>query len=75
MNAGQLSKAIREKAQTLLDTDPDPDRAQYCKNCELAELLNTLARLVEGQSLYYAFGAPGDWGYGTPIGDALAARP
>jgi len=37
-------------------------------------LVNTLARLIETVSphdVHRAFGAPGDWGYGTPIGDAL----
>jgi hypothetical protein len=37
------------------------------------ELLRALARIVEGQTIYRAFGAPGDWGYGTPIGDTLFA--
>jgi hypothetical protein len=41
---------------------------------DMDELLLVLARIVEGRGLSSAFGAPGDWGYGTPIGDALAAR-
>ena len=39
------------------------------------DLLGCLLRLLPGQSLeeiHSAFGAPGDWGYETPIGDALA---
>lgn len=38
-----------------------------------AELLLVLARIVEGKAVSRAFGAPGDWGYNTPIGRALAA--
>lgn len=38
-----------------------------------AELLRVLARLLEGKTADRAFGAPGDWGYGTPIGSALYA--
>lgn len=39
-----------------------------------AELMRVLARIVEGKPVEKAFGAPGDWGYGTRIGDALAGR-
>lgn len=56
-----LSKAIRDKAQAHLATDADT-----------CELLRVLARVVEGRPLSRAFGAPGDWGYNTPIGEALA---
>lgn len=34
-------------------------------------LLQTLAHIVEGKTIEQAFGAPGDWGYGTAIGEAL----
>lgn len=56
-----LANAIRDKAETHIDTDVDT-----------CELLRVLARVVEGRSLAQSFGAPGDWGYGTPIGDAIA---
>jgi len=42
---------------------------------EAAELVGCLRRLVEGRTpdeIHKAFGAPGDFGYETPIGDALA---
>lgn len=48
------------------------DLAQRLRNG--AELLRVLRRLVAGRSrreLHDAFGAPGDWGYDTPLGDAL----
>jgi hypothetical protein len=38
---------------------------------EVAEFAKVLARVLEGKPLLRAFGAPGDWGYGTPIGTAL----
>ena len=37
-------------------------------------LLGVLAHIVDGKSVDCAFGAPGDWGYNTTIGSALAAR-
>ena len=42
---------------------------------EAVELVGCLRRLVpvgDLQALHRAFGAPGDFGYETPIGDALA---
>lgn len=36
------------------------------------ELLACLRRLVEGRSVRMAFGPPGDYGYETPLGEALA---
>ena len=38
-----------------------------------AELIRVLARVMEGKPPAKAFGAPGDWGYGTDIGKAIAA--
>jgi hypothetical protein len=41
---------------------------------EAVELTRCLRRLVESSDInavYRAFGAPGDFGYETPIGDAL----
>lgn len=37
-------------------------------------LLKTLTHIVNGKTVAEAFGSPGDWGYGTEIGDALASR-
>ena len=42
---------------------------------EAVELVRVLRRLAADRSvdeIHKAFGAPGDFGYGTPIGDALA---
>jgi hypothetical protein len=41
---------------------------------EAVELARCLRRLTQGRTtaeLHNAFGAPGDFGYGTPIGSAL----
>lgn len=62
-----LATALRAKAKRIIDSNEksDPEIA------DTGELLNVLARMVQGKGVYQAFGAPGDWGYGTPIGDAL----
>lgn len=42
---------------------------------EAVELVRCLRRLVQGRTvaeIHKAFGAPGDFGYETPIGDALS---
>lgn len=49
--------ALRDRPES---TDPDT-----------IELLHVLRRMLDGKPALKAFGAPGDWGYGTPIGDAL----
>lgn len=38
---------------------------------DVAELLRVLGRMIEGRGVLEAFGAPGDWGYETLIGEAL----
>jgi len=58
MKTTPLSQALRDKAATIEDT-------------QTAELIQVLAYLLEGRTLHKAFGAPGDWGYGRPIGDGV----
>lgn len=63
----ELRNVLCNRAKAMTDAD---------ENCgpevrDNAELLRVLARMVEGKSVYEAFGAPGDWGYETPIGEAL----
>ena len=62
----KLAKAVRDVADVLRNSEPRNDDAR--------ELLLVLARVLEGKDVKRAFGAPGDWGYNTPIGDALAGR-
>ncbi len=65
MNEPQLSKVLRDRAAKLYD--PNENKGDR----DTAELLCCLARMVAGRPVEKAFGAPGDWGYGTEIGDAL----
>jgi hypothetical protein len=61
----------RETLETLRDLDAD----DAWKLREAIELVGCLRRLVAGSTvteIYKAFGAPGDFGYDTPIGAALA---
>lgn len=78
MKPSPLSKALRNFAETLIPDDGDLeaiDREQKSlDHSTCAELVRVLARIVEGKSIDKAFGAPGDWGYGTPIGDGVFAR-
>lgn len=69
-----LERAVREIAERTsnLITDDSTD-AQVRTLRDAAELVRTLARMVSGKNLHQSFGAPGDWGYGRPIGDALMA--
>jgi hypothetical protein len=74
MNRLALAKAIREYARAVQDDGcNEPSNAKISDN-DTYELLIVLARVLEGKQIEKAFGAPGDWGYGTPIGDAIAGR-
>lgn len=66
MNKIKLADAVRTVALELHNSEADAD--------DVEELLRVLARVIEGKSLDCAFGAPGDWGYESPIGSALAVR-
>ena len=73
MNAAALSIAIRDRASRIGACDGQS--LSYGELADAAELLRVLARVVEGRDAARAFGSPGDWGYNTPIGAALAASP
>lgn len=72
MRYAPLTTILRGRAKLCQnDGDVDPERADD------SALFLALARLLENAELgivavRQAFGAPGDWGYGTEIGDALA---
>ena len=63
----KLCGAINHVAATLLEVEP-PNRRTVL---DAATLVRVLAQIVEGKEVLKAFGAPGDWGYNTPIGKAL----
>ena len=66
MDKAKLAVVIRETSEQVLDGKAQAN--------DVAELLLVLARILEGKDPAKAFGAPGDWGYSHPIGQALAGR-
>lgn len=63
------------RLDTLIEKLKEIDRKKQ-ENARLAaDLLKVLANIVDGMPVQKAFGAPGDWVYGTPIRQALAAAP
>ena len=70
MNATMLANTLRERADQVQAQEPRREL-----DFDNAELLRVLARVVEGKPLHKAFGVPGDWGYNTAIGKALASAP
>lgn len=74
METGQLAAALRNKAAEVRNmTTATAEEDQTLRDA--ADLLRVLAHVVDGKSLAKAFGAPGDWGYETAIGAAIAAAP
>lgn len=74
MNADTLQRALRAMADTpraVASTTDDLDSRTCRELRESSELILVLARLLAGKTIHEAFGAPGDWGYETPIGAAL----
>jgi hypothetical protein len=77
MDSKKLAVAVRELKGTLGDIADCPNAAVSDFDNEINEvrgLLSVLANMIEGMPADRAFGSPGDWGYGTAIGDALAGR-
>jgi hypothetical protein len=72
-----LAKAVRKRADYLGEEafaqQDDISGNLYRLARDVAELGRVLANIIEGKPLDRAFGAPGDWGYDHPIGQALAA--
>jgi hypothetical protein len=66
-----LAEILRARAARASDC-LGPDGCTNRERADDAELFLVLARIIEGKPVLKAFGAPGDWGYGTEIGDALA---
>lgn len=72
--SNQLDQALRQIAERTRDLVTDDTSDADARTLrDAAELVRVLARMVAGKTLHQAFGAPGDWGYGRPIGDALMA--
>lgn len=66
-------KAAIERLRAVVENDPEAWDATSDLR-EAVELVRCLRRLLEDRSvaeIHRAFGAPGDFGYETPIGAAL----
>ena len=74
METGQLAAALRNQAVEVRNVNATTEKEEETLR-DAADLLRVLAHLVEGKPLARAFGAPGDWGYDTKIGAAIAAAP
>ena len=67
-----LQRALRKVAETTHDIAYEDANEAHTRDLrDSAELVRVLGRLLVGKSVHEAFGSPGDWGYGTPVGDAL----
>jgi hypothetical protein len=74
MSAASLECALRAMADTprmVAMTIDDLDSKSCRELREASELVLVLARLLTGKTVHEAFGAPGDWGYETTIGQSL----
>jgi hypothetical protein len=63
-----LACAIDRRAREVYGGEGDESSDRSASK----DLMRALARMLTGQSLRAAFGSPGEWGYGTAIGKALA---
>lgn len=72
-----LAKAIDStvaRSNAILRQDYDQDGLPK-EVLDLIEFGRILVRIANGDPLPKAMGAPGDWGYGTPIATALVSPP
>lgn len=69
----KLSEALRTLNQEIREARSKQDEDEVLRQLlsDAAELVNVLARIVQGKDFHAAFGAPGDWGYNTAIGQGL----
>jgi len=74
----KMSEESRESIDRLNDLATDEIEDQFCseirrlhRTVRLVEILSELVTGCTAQQIHAAFGAPGDWGYETPLGDAL----
>ena len=75
MNSKKLAGAIRDmrgKIEGIVNDHIEVASESYDDLMVIKVLLSVLAQVVEGHTVAYAFGSPGDWGYETPIGAAIA---
>lgn len=73
LRESDYSAAI-DRLRSIIENDPEAWDATADLR-EAVELVRCLRRLLDGRDvleIHRAFGAPGDFGYETPIGEALA---
>lgn len=71
MDTKGLAAALRNKAAEVRNVNVTTERDDQVLR-DAADLLRVLASIADSNHLARAFGAPGDWGYDTAIGKALA---
>lgn len=71
MKKEHLVAALRNKATEVRNVNVTSDEDDQTLR-DAADLLRVLAHLVDGMPLEKALGSPGDWGYETEIGAAIA---
>jgi hypothetical protein len=59
----------QEFVEPMLDGEADEELQR--KAAYLLTALKIFVREADPEAIHKAFGAPGNWGYGTPIGDEL----
>jgi hypothetical protein len=75
MSVQNLQFALHELSENVLALSYFSDEMPQKSVIELreaAELIRVLSRVIDGKTIYRAFGAPGDWGYERPLGNALS---
>ena len=72
MDIQALAAALRNKAAEVKNINVE-SQDDYNLLRDASDLLRVLAHVVDGKSLEKALGAPGDWGYETQIGQAIAS--
>jgi hypothetical protein len=65
-------RAALDRVRDLDEEDTTRSASLLREAIELSACLRRLLPYVTVQQLHEAFGAPGDFGYDTPIGDGLA---
>ena len=71
MDTEMLASALRNKAAEVHNVNATTEADDQTLR-DAADLLRVLAHVVNGKPLEKAFGCPGDWGYETEIGAAIA---
>ena len=76
-----LHAYLANEAMEAVDSDTDlgkeikeagyEPRHVFFKSVRLLDVLRCFAEKATVQEIHRTFGAPGDWGYHTPLGDAL----